>query len=102
LPGEHRAIAVDGGEEERALVAEGVVEALPPDAHGLQQHRQRRARVAVAPEFVERAGEGFVPVEFLGAGHGASSGAEPAHYWIIQSRKIGLDDLKFFAPAPAA
>src|SRR5882762_4293087 len=54
---------------ERALVAEGVVETLPGDAHRLHQNLRRRVLVSKTPEDAHRLGQCALRIEPLRSSH---------------------------------
>src|SRR5918994_2751945 len=61
--------AVEGGEEEGVLVAEGVVEAAAPYAHRVEQVAHRGRLEAHAPEQVHRRVERLLWFELFGSWH---------------------------------
>ena len=69
----HPVVAVDGGEEERALVPERVVEAAALDAHPVHEVLDRRRLVPAGPEDLHGPVEDHVALELLGSGHAPSN-----------------------------
>jgi hypothetical protein len=54
---------------ELPLVAEGRVEALPPDAHGVHEHLRRTALIPMLAEHGDRTVQGSIRIEFSRSCH---------------------------------